>query len=134
MTRTTLALTVVLLASFTSGCGRYYYRHRVMYAVPVEPVEEVVGVETGYSPPPPPAPRPPPPPPPAPRPRAAAPRQIIVHAPPGSVVIVTPGRPTVVRKQAPVAPVEPAEPEAPPPPPAAPAEPTEPDEGWFNGR
>ncbi|MFT3774149.1 MAG: hypothetical protein QM820_52970 [Minicystis sp.] len=124
MTRTTLALTAILVASFTSGCGRYYYRHRVMYAVPAEPVA-VVAVRPVYAPPPPPVAPPPPP----------AARPIVVHAPPGSVVIVNPGRPPVVRQQMPaepempVAPEAPAEPEAP-----APAVPAEPEEGWFNGR
>lgn len=116
MTRTTLAFAAVLIASFTSGCGRYYYRHRVMYAVPA-PVA-VVPVRTVYAAPP----VPPPP---------AQPRPIVVHAPPGSVVIVNQqGRPQVVRQvpAAPVAPETPVEPETP----AAPAAPAETDEGWFN--
>jgi len=113
MTRTYLAFAVILVASFTSGCGRYRYRHRIMYAVPA-PVA-VIAVRPVYEPPTPPPP--------------AQPRPIVVHAPPGSVVIINPqgGRPQVVR-QVPAASEAPAELEAP----AAPAAPPEADEGWFD--
>ncbi|APR84249.1 Translation initiation factor 2 [Minicystis rosea] len=127
MHRATVAFVAVLVASFSSGCGRYYYRHRVMYAVP-EPAPVMVAVRPAYAPPPPPVAPPPP----------AAPRTIVVHAPPGSVVIVNPGRAPVVRRQVPVAPppVAPASPEVDPDAPAAPDAPSAPvetDEGWFNG-
>lgn len=127
MTRFALA-SALLLVTFATGCGGRYYRARYVYAVQGPPVA-VVAVR-GPILAPAEAPPAPPPAPPMPPPPAAGPRPIIVHAPPGSVVIVNPGgRPQVVQQQAPQV--------APPPPqeaPEAPEQPAEPqDQGWFEG-
>jgi hypothetical protein len=123
MTRLALAASALLLATFATGCGGRHYRARYVY-VQGPPVAVLAVRGPMYAPPPaPPAPPMPPPP-------AAGPQTIVVHAPPGSVVIVNPqgGRPQVVQPQS--APPQEA-PDAPEQPEAPPVEPQ--DQGWFQG-
>jgi hypothetical protein len=149
MTRATLASAALVLVSLagSTGCSsgyhdsyrapRYhrYQRYAYTYGAPVVAVNVRPVV---YVAPPPPAAPPPPPAPPAP----PAARPIIVHAPPGSVIIInpqgTPGEVQYVRRGAPspYAPPQYApppryhQPQQPPPPaaeePEAPEEPAAP--------
>lgn len=125
MNRLTLASTVLLIATFTAGCGRYYRaRYAYVYAEP-EPVPVAYVVERPAIQAPPPAP--------APRPAPQA-RTIVVHAPPGSTVIVNPNGKAgqVIRVPArPPARVAPEPAEVPDTP--SPVQPQEPEQPWFEG-
>jgi len=127
MTRLALA-SALLLATFATGCGGRYHRARYVYAVRGLPIAVVAVRAPILAPPAPPMPPEPPMPPPQ-----AAPQTIIVHAPPGSVVIVTPqgGRPQVVRQVPQAAPPPQEAPDAPEQPEAPQVEPQ--DQGWFQG-